>query len=92
MHAELPRAVPVSLCGAMAQDPLGAILLVGLGLRRLSMGASAIPEITAALRRVSLSECEAAAQQALGADTAEAVESILTAQFGARLTDLICDS
>ena len=41
----------------MASDPLAACLLVGLGLRELSMEAAAIPEIKEALRRLTVPEC-----------------------------------
>ena len=80
---------PLSLCGAMASDPLAAALLVGLGLRDLSMEAAAIPEIKEALRRVSLAEAVAIAERALDMEGAEEVERALSEAFGARLADLI---
>ena len=49
---------PVSICGAMATDPLAALLLLGLGVRDFSMEAAAIPEIKEAIRRVTLAEAE----------------------------------
>jgi phosphotransferase system enzyme I (PtsI) len=85
-------SVPVALCGAMASDPLAAVLLVGLGLRELSMEAAAIPEIKEAMRRVSLVDCEQAAQKALGLDTAEAVEELVAATFAPVLFDLLTGS
>ena len=80
---------PVSLCGAMASDPLAACLLVGLGLRDLSMEAAAIPEIKEAIRRLTVPECEALAEQALLCDSAEAVEELLQRELAGRFTDLI---
>jgi phosphotransferase system enzyme I (PtsI) len=80
---------PVSLCGAMASDPLAACLLVGLGLRDLSMEAAAIPEIKEAIRRLTVAECEALAEQALACDSAEAVEALLQNELAARFTDLL---
>jgi phosphoenolpyruvate-protein phosphotransferase (PTS system enzyme I) len=56
------HAVPVALCGAMASDPLAAVMLIGLGLRELSMEAAAIPEIKEAIRRVTMADCERAAE------------------------------
>jgi phosphotransferase system enzyme I (PtsI) len=81
--------VPVALCGAMASDPLAAVLLIGLGLRELSMEAAAIPEIKEALRRVTMDDCERAAEGALALDTAEAVEELIAGTFAPGLFDLL---
>jgi phosphotransferase system enzyme I (PtsI) len=82
---------PLSVCGAMASDPLAAVLLVGLGLRELSMEAAAIPEIKEALHRVSLAEAVAVANEALMQESAEDVERALAAAFAPRLFDLLAD-
>lgn len=81
--------VPVSVCGAMASDPLAAILLIGLGLRDLSMEAAAIPEIKETLRRVTVSEAEALAAEAMRLKTAEEIEHLVAATFAPRLYDLL---
>ncbi len=86
------RGVPVALCGAMASDPLAAVLLVGLGLRELSMEAAAIPEIKEALRRVTTADCERTAEAALALDTAEAVEDLVATAFAPGLFDLLTGS
>jgi phosphotransferase system enzyme I (PtsI) len=88
-RAAATHAVPVALCGAMASDPLAAVLLVGLGLRELSMEAAAIPEIKEALRRVTSTDCERAAEAALALDTAEAVEELVAGTFAPGLFDLL---
>jgi phosphotransferase system enzyme I (PtsI) len=88
-RAAATHAVPVALCGAMASDPLAAVLLVGLGLRELSMEAAAIPEIKEALRRVTSTDCERAAEAALALDTAEAVEELIAGTFAPGLFDLL---
>jgi phosphotransferase system enzyme I (PtsI) len=82
---------PLSVCGAMASDPLAAVLLVGLGIRELSMEAAAIPEIKEALHRVSLAEAVAVANEALEQESAEDVERALAAAFAPRLFDLLAD-
>lgn len=84
--------IPVSLCGAMASDPLAAATLLGLGLRDLSMEAAAIPEIKAAIRRVSLEECAGAAEAALGCDSADAVEEVVARHFATRFYDILSGS
>ncbi len=81
--------IPISMCGAMASDPLAAVLSVGLGLRDLSMEAAAIPEIKETMRRVSLAECEAIAEAALLCDSADAVEDLVAKRFAPRLYDLL---
>jgi phosphotransferase system enzyme I (PtsI) len=86
------RGVPVALCGAMASDPLAAVLLVGLGIRELSMEAAAIPEIKEALRRVTTADCERTAEAALALDTAEAVEDLVATTFAPALFDLLSGS
>jgi phosphotransferase system enzyme I (PtsI) len=83
------RQRPVSVCGAMASDALAAILLVGMGLRNLSMEASAIPEVKAALARVTLEEARDAAATAFEATTATELEQTLAERFAPRLADVL---
>jgi phosphocarrier protein FPr len=68
---------PVGMCGELAGNPLAAPLLVGLGLDELSMSASAIPAVKAAVRKVSYSEAVELARHALSVGTAEEVERLL---------------
>lgn len=37
--------LPVCVCGEMASDPLAAVILIGMGIRRLSMSANLIPRV-----------------------------------------------
>jgi phosphotransferase system enzyme I (PtsI) len=92
VEAARAHHIPVSICGAMASDALAATLLIGLGLRELSMEAAAIPEIKEALRRVSVAECEVIAHAALASDSAEAVEGLVARAFAPRLYDLLTGS
>jgi phosphotransferase system enzyme I (PtsI) len=84
-HASLPIAV----CGAVASDLLAVPLLVGLGLRELSMEAAAIPEIKAALARVTVERCEKIAARALEADTVSEVDEVLAEELGTLFHDLL---
>jgi phosphotransferase system enzyme I (PtsI) len=85
VHAGEARRRPVIVCGAMASEPLAALLLIGLGLRELSLEASAIPDVREAIAQVTLTEAEAAAEAALGCMTAEEVEGTLRARLSERL-------
>ena len=53
------------------------------------MEAAAIPEIKEALRRVTVAECEQAAEAALACDTADAVEELIAGTFAPGLYDLL---
>jgi len=50
--AALRARIPVSICGEMAGDPRYTALLVGLGLRELSMTPSSIPRVKQRLREM----------------------------------------
>lgn len=76
---------PVFVCGAMASDPLAAVLLVGMGLRELSLEASSIPEVRAGLEAITIAEAEAAAERAEACATAAEVEDIFRDTFGDRV-------
>lgn len=65
--------IEVSLCGEMAAEPKYTMLLLGLGLRTLSLTPKLIPEIKKIIRSVTLTECEQLAKAALEADSAEQV-------------------
>ncbi len=81
--------IPVSICGAMASDPLAALLLVGMGIRELSMEAAAIAEIKEAMRRMTLEECEVLAAEVMTLATAAEVELCVAETFAPRLSDLL---
>jgi len=59
------QGIPVSVCGEMAGDPALAILLVGLGVRVLSMSSPMLLRIKETIRKVPLAEASALAQEAL---------------------------
>jgi phosphotransferase system enzyme I (PtsI) len=76
---------PVFVCGAMASDPLAAVLLVGMGLRELSLEASSIPDVRAGLECITIAEAEATAERARHCSMAAEIEELLRDTFGARM-------
>jgi phosphotransferase system enzyme I (PtsI) len=68
---------PVIVCGAMASDSLAAALLIGMGLRELSLEASSISEVRAAIETVTLAEAQGAAAAAFDCSTATEVRAVL---------------
>lgn len=81
----------VGVCGAVANDPLAAALLVGLGLRDLSLESSGIPEIKEAVRRISVAEAEDVARRAFELVLAEEIEHLVADAFAPRFADLMGD-
>ncbi|WFF40222.1 phosphoenolpyruvate--protein phosphotransferase [Salinicola endophyticus] len=69
--------VPASVCGELAGDPAGALLLMGMGFDALSMNAPSLPRVRAAIRRVSLDDAKALVQETLGLPTTAAVRAHL---------------
>ncbi len=57
----------VSLCGEMAGDPMGALLLTGMGFRNLSMNGRSVARIKYLLRRIELHDAEELASRVLQA-------------------------
>ncbi len=76
---------PLSVCGALVSEPLGAALLVGLGVRALSVEPRRLPQVRAALRRLRLGMMEEAAAAALRQVDAASVKRELEARLGAVL-------
>ncbi|WP_298281696.1 phosphoenolpyruvate--protein phosphotransferase [Acidocella sp.] len=69
--------IPVSLCGELASRPRVSALLLGLGVRQFSMHGNAIPRVKQAIRATTLPACQALAERALGAESAEQVRALL---------------
>ena len=72
---------PISVCGEMAGDPAAAVLLMGLGVRALSMAAAGIPAVKRALRAFSRQRAQAMAAMALAAEDPHEVRRTLDAAF-----------
>lgn len=89
VRAARAHDIPVSVCGAMASDPLAVLLLVGMGIRDLSMESAAIAEVKETLRRVACDECEALANECLQLGTAAEIELAVAEAFATRLSDIL---
>ncbi|WP_145999043.1 phosphoenolpyruvate--protein phosphotransferase [Oceanicoccus sp. KOV_DT_Chl] len=67
----------LSLCGEMASDTAAVILLVGMGVRTLSMSAAKLPSIKWAIRSLSVAKAEAVLQQALTLENVSEIRALL---------------
>ncbi len=70
-------ACPVSVCGELAGDPLGALVLLGFGIDSLSMSAGSLPRIKRVIRSVPLEHAQRLAHEAVGCERGEDVRSLL---------------
>jgi phosphotransferase system enzyme I (PtsI) len=73
VEAARAAGIEVGLCGEMAGDPLCAPILVGLGIRELSMNAGSIPIIKNTIRTLSAAEAEATLNAVLQLSTSHEV-------------------
>jgi phosphoenolpyruvate-protein kinase (PTS system EI component) len=75
VEAAARHGVELSVCGEMAGDPAAAQVLVGLGIRSLSMTPASIDAVKRALRAAPLADLEREAQAALRDASATAVRA-----------------
>jgi len=87
MRAARRKLLPVNLCGQMSSSPVYTMLLLGMGLRQLSVPPSAIPEVKKICRSVKLADCEAVAKHALGLESARDVFSYLKGELKKRVPE-----
>ncbi len=73
--------VEASLCGQMSSERIYTMLLLGLGLRRLSVAPSNIPEIKKICRKVTIPQCRAIAAQALEMRRPRDIDAFLEAEL-----------
>jgi phosphotransferase system enzyme I (PtsI) len=77
VRAALRAGVPVNVCGQMSGSPVYTMLLLGLGLRQLSVTPAALYEIKKVCRSVTIPQCEAVAGRALEMESAREIKSYL---------------
>jgi multiphosphoryl transfer protein len=65
----------VGVCGEIAGDPVAVPILVGLGVRELSVAPPAVPRVKRAVRETDLGSARTLADRALGLDSADAVRT-----------------
>jgi len=86
IDAARAAGIGISLCGEMAADPRYAPLLVGMGLRRLSVTPRAVPALKTRLRELAVAELEELAARCLEASTGPEVEELLGSGLQAMLS------
>jgi phosphoenolpyruvate-protein phosphotransferase (PTS system enzyme I) len=73
----LNHGVEVTVCGEAASDPSIACLLVGMGVRALSMNPFQVAGVRHAIRQVTIDQMEALAKEALSATNPKEIQEIV---------------
>jgi phosphotransferase system enzyme I (PtsP) len=68
---------PVSVCGEMAGDPAGALLLLGMGVDILSMSPALLPQVKLAIRCFTQSRARLLADTALGMSDGFSIDRLM---------------
>jgi phosphotransferase system enzyme I (PtsI) len=89
VEASRKHGIEATVCGAMGGEPLYAMLLLGLGIRQLSMPSHQLPEIKRVIRGVRLADAEALAAEALRCATAREVVDLLEASLRRALPETV---
>ncbi|TWU20558.1 Phosphoenolpyruvate-protein phosphotransferase [Novipirellula galeiformis] len=76
---------PLAVCGEMSSNPGRALLLIGLGVRNLSVPPSSLHRVKKAIRSVTLKQCTQIAERVMTFDSARDVDLYLQD----RLSDLV---
>ncbi|MBM0107272.1 phosphoenolpyruvate--protein phosphotransferase [Steroidobacter sp. S1-65] len=66
----------VAVCGGLASEPAAVPILIGLGVRELSVVPTLVPQLKSLIRTLTVEACRSLAQRALSLDTAEAVRAL----------------
>ena len=69
--------IDVSICGEMASEPEYIMLLLGMGIRTMSLAPPMIPEIKQIIRSVAIKDCNNLARTILGMNSERQISNYL---------------
>ena len=75
------QQIPVTVCGEMAGNPHSGLLLMGMGIDKLSMTPSALPEVKRAIRAASFDQLQALAEDVLDMHVIAEIRARITHAF-----------
>ena len=76
-EAALRMRMPVSICGELAAAPRITPLLLGMGVRSLSMNASAVPKVKQVIRSVQIDDCVRFARRVMEQSDPERIRAMV---------------
>ncbi len=69
--------IDLSICGEMASEPEYIMLLLGMGVRTMSLASPMIPEVKQIIRSVTIRDCNNVARKILGMNSERQISSYL---------------
>jgi phosphotransferase system enzyme I (PtsP) len=75
------EAKPVSVCGEMAGDPASALMLMAMGVDTLSMNASHLLRVKAAIRKMNITDARKLLFELLAMDNGEVIAAYVNLQL-----------
>jgi phosphotransferase system enzyme I (PtsI) len=69
--------IDLSICGEMASEPEHIMLLLGMGVRTMSLSPPMIPEIKQIIRSVTIEDCNKVARKVLGMNSERQISAYL---------------
>jgi len=91
VDAGAQSGIKVSMCGAMAEEPLNLLILLGLGLREISVAPSAVPSIKEAVREIDIEPAKRLTAEAMKLTTVNEIEKLVNEFAAARLPTFLED-
>lgn len=88
IDAAAARDLDVTVCGQMSSDPIYIPLLLGMGLRQLSVTPHAIPELKDVIRNITIEQAEQIACHARKMDMSRDIENYLKDELQKLCPDL----
>ena len=82
------QGIWVGLCGEFASDPLGILVLLGMGIDELSVAPGLIPEAKKIIRSIDVGSAEEIVRAAMGLGTALEVKRLLRRELHRRFPKL----
>ena len=71
----------ISLCGEMAANPIIAVILMGMGIDKLSMAAVNIPEVKRIIRKITFKQAQQLAEAILQQEDINAIKNLVETQL-----------
>jgi len=82
------KNIHVGICGELGGSPAATPLLVGLGMKEISMTSAMIPEIKKIIRSLTYDECRRMSKKALKMDTSQEILNYMSGELKKRFADL----